>query len=163
MSQVYADDIDFGVGHLRVLELGLSWSTHWLSLSYLHYLGKLSSIALAKSPNGCHWQETGSALLLSYFWGQLTCTHTSRDRSSELSSQYTGTTLPNVVGYVEGAAFPLSHPKVWLTCAFTIRTSFKVFPRLGAGPASPSSVAGKGSGQIADFHDPGVSSPNCLK
>ena len=99
-SQPFADDICFGVGHLRALGLGLGGSRAGQPISspfstppeaLKHCSGKHCSGSVTQC---CCQQETGSALL-SCPRGQLTCTHSSRAGFTVLPCQGAQPTLPS--------------------------------------------------------------------
>jgi hypothetical protein len=88
---------------------------------------------------------------------QLPCTQTTRTSSTMLPSGGTGTTLSSATAFRgAGLVFQFPHPRYWLTCAFTFKTSSTELTRQDAGPtllwkAGPgfqSAAASKEQGQF---------------
>lgn len=116
LPQLFTNDVDLEVGHLSALDLGLYGSP--LALPYPHHQDELSNTALSRPLNATISRcQTESALLLSSFQRQPTCTHTSRASYTVLPSQDTGprgTGTQLLYYYSLGAE---------LTHGFTIRVS----------------------------------------
>lgn len=96
MAQWLPDDVDFGMGQLKWLDVGqmVAELISSLALPYVYHQDNFHSIALARPPNAIITRRQGQFSSSHALKDQLTCTYPSRANSTVLPDLVVGPTLP---------------------------------------------------------------------